>query len=203
MIGDAKRKAEEIIQNAEEQADLRRQEAEAELETLRLKTKEEAYAEGYQEGLVDGEEKALKQAQDFLDLLQKTIDEGVRQRASGLASLEEDVLKLSLLLADKIVRKTIENDASWIGPIIQDALYSLGTVNEIVVYISPMDYSLVQEHEERLQVGLRTKIVFQADPSLSQGGCLIESENGLIDARLEQRLGKLGKRLLEVLYHEN
>jgi len=203
MIGDARRKAEEIVKTAEEQAQGRRQEVEEELESLRLKTKEEAYAQGYEEGLADGEEKALQQAKDLLDLLRTTVDEGVRLRANGLAALEEDFLKLSLLLADKIVRKTIEDDISWLGPIIRDALYSLGTVSEIIVFVSPMDYSLVQEQEGSLQAGLRTKIVFQTDPALNQGGCLIESENGLIDARLEQRLGKLGRGLMEVLYHEN
>jgi flagellar assembly protein FliH len=203
MIGDARRKAEEIVKAAEERAQGRREEVEEELESLRLKTKEEAYAQGYQEGLVDGEEKALQQAKDLLDLLRTTVDEGVRLRANGLAALEEDFLKLSLLLADKLVRKTIEDDISWLGPIIRDALYSLGTVSEIVVFVSPMDYSLIQEREGSLQAGLRTKIVFQTDPALNQGGCLIESENGLIDARLEQRLGKLGRSLMEVLYYEN
>lgn len=210
LIADAKRQAQEIVTQAQEEAELlmekaRRllEESEAELETLRLKTKEAAYAEGYQEGLQDGEDKALEKAKDLLDLLERTVDEGVRQRASGLAALEEDFLKLSLLLADKVVRKSVEDDLSWLGPVIREAIYALGTVNEIMVYISPMDYSLVQEQEERLQAGLRTKIVFQVDPTLQQGGCLIESENGLIDARLEQRLGKLGRGLMEVLYDES
>ena len=203
VIADAKRKAQEIVARAQEEARLLMQEAEEELETLRLKTKEGAYAEGYQEGLIDGENKALEQARELLDLLQRTIDEAVRRRASGLAALEEDFLKLSLLLADKIVRNTVDDDVSWLGPIIRDSLFALGTVNEIVVYLSPVDYSLIQDHEESLQVGQRTNIIFQVDPSLSQGGCMIESENGLIDARLEERLGKLGKGLMEVLYHES
>ncbi len=202
LIGDAKRQAEDIVRQAEEEAQLRLYKVEEELETLRLKTKEEGYAQGYEEGLVDGQEKALQEAQGLLELFQNTVEEGVRLRASGLAALEEDVLKLSLLLADKIVRKTIADDISWLEPMINDALQSLGTVHEIVVYVNPIDYSLIKEQEDRLHVTTRTKVIFQQDPGLSQGGCLIESENGLIDARLEQRLGKLGKSLMEVLYDE-
>ena len=32
---------------------------------------------------------------------------------------------------------------------------------------------------------------------------MIESDTGIIDARLERRLGKLANHLLEVLYDEN
>ena len=203
LIDDAKRQAEEIVRQAEEEAQRRLHNVEEELDALRLKTKEEGYAQGYEEGLVEGQEKALQEAQGLLELFQNTVEEAVRLRASGLAALEEDFLKLSLLLADKIVRKTIVEDISWLEPMIKDALQSLGTVQEIVVYLSSMDYSLVKEEEERLHVAARTKVIFQQDPTLGPGGCLIESENGLIDARLEQRLGKIGKSLMEVLYDEN
>nr|NLJ02489.1 hypothetical protein [Bacillota bacterium] len=202
LIGDAKRQAEEIVQEAEERASLLLQQAEEEIEALRLKTKEEGYAEGYREGLQDGAEKALQEAQGLLELLQRTVEEGAELRSRGLAALEEDCLKLSLLLADKIVRKSVEDDISWLKPIISEALQALGTVKEITVYLSPYDFSLLEEEEENLRLTARTKITFEQDASLSQGGCLIESENGRIDARLEKRLGKLGKSLMEVLYDE-
>ena len=203
LIQDAKRQAQEIVLQAEEEAQLRLAKAAEEVETLRLKAKEEGYAQGYEEGLVEGKEKALQEAEDLLRLLQSTVEEGVRLRVSGLAALEEDFLKLSLLLADKMVRKTIADDVSWLESIIKEALQSLGNVREIVVYVNPMDYSLIKEQEKDLFVTAKANVVFQQDTSVSQGGCLIESENGLIDARLEQRLGKLGKSLMEVLYDEN
>ena len=203
LIQDARRQAEEIVEQAEKDAQLRLQQVDEEVEALRLKTKEEGYAQGYEEGLTDGRQKAMEEAANLLELLQATVDEGVRLRASGLAALEEDVLKLSLLLADKIVRKTIEDDISWLEPIVKEALQSLGTVNEIAVYVSPMDYSLIKEREDNVRISSRTKILFEQDPAITQGGCLIESETGIIDARLERRIGKLGKSLLEVLYNEN
>lgn len=202
VIGDAKRQAESIIVQAQEEAELCLQRAEKELETLRLKIKEEGYAQGYEEGFQDGAEKARQDADYLLGLLEKTVEEGVRLRTSSLAALEDDVLKLSLLLADKIVRKTVEDDISWLEPIIKEALQSLGTIDEVTVYVSPLDFSLLKELEDSIQVSKRTKVSFEPDPNLNQGGCLIESENGLIDARLERRLGRLGWRLMEVLYDE-
>jgi len=203
LIEDAKRQAEQIVQHAHSEAKVILGKANEEMNALRLKEKEEGYAQGYEEGLADGQEKALEEAQHLLDVLRSTVEEAARLRASSLAALEEDFLKLSLLLADKIVRKTIADDTSWLEPIVKDALQALGTVDEIIVYLNPMDYALVKEQEDRLHIATRTKMSFVQDPTLSQGGCMIESENGLIDARLEQRLGKVGKSLMEVLYDEN
>lgn len=203
LIGDARRQADQIVTRAEEQAQRILQQANEEVENILLKAKEEGYAQGYAEGLVEGEEKARQEANDLLMLLEAIVEEGVRLRAAGLEALEEDFLKLSLLLADKIMRKSVEDDIAWLEPVIKDALRSLGTANEIVVLLNPMDYSLIKECEDDLLLGTKAKLTFERDSTISQGSCLIESENGLIDARLEKRLGKLGRHLMEVLYNEN
>lgn len=203
LIEDAQRKAEEIIIQAEKEAEALRQQLEEELESIRLKAKESGFSEGFQEGLVEGRTQALENANELISLLENVVEEGVKLRANNLAALEDDFLKLSLLLADKIVRKTIDDDIAWLRPIIKDALTALGQVEEVIVLLSPQDYALLQAYGEDLHISTRTKLVFEQDATLTPGGCLIESESGLIDARLESRLGKLAQQLLEVLYHED
>lgn len=202
LIHNAKAKAEAILERAEEEAKARLEQMENQIDTIRLQAKEAGFADGYEEGLVEGQEKALEEAGKLLSTVHTIIDEGVRLRAQSLEALEDDFLKLSLLLADKIVRKNIQNDIAWLDPIIKDAIRSLGTVEKITVLLNPMDYSLIKEEEEGLQLGTRAKLYLERDPSITQGGCLIESESGLIDARLEKRLGKIGQYLMEVLYNE-
>lgn len=203
LLEDAQKQADQILIKAKEEAELRLTEATEEFETLRLKIKEEGYAQGYKEGFIDGQEKALEQAAKFLETLENTVQESVKIRATNLAALEDDFLKLSLLLADKILRRAVAEDISWLEPVIQNAIQSLGSVDKITVYVSAMDYSLIKEHEEQLYGQSRTKISFEQDLSIAQGGCIIESESGFIDARLERRLGKLAKGLMEVLYDEH
>jgi flagellar assembly protein FliH len=202
LIEDAQAKAADILARAEEEAHQRLQQAEAEVETLRLRAKEAGFAEGYEEGLEEGRQKALAKASDLLSLLESTVEEAVRLRAASLRALEDDFLKLSVFLADKVIRKAVEADISWLKPIIKEALEVLGTVDQMVVLLNPVDYALLQNYQQDLSL-TRTKLVFEQDPSITQGGCLIESETGLIDARLERRLGKLAHHLMEVLYDEN
>lgn len=202
LLEEAELKAQEIVAKAEAQAEALLSEAETQIETLRLQTKEAAFDEGYQEGLKTGEEQALHNATGLLSLLQATVDEGVRVRASSLQALEDDFLKFSLLLADKIVKKTVSDDISWLAPIIDESLTALGRVEQIILRLNPVDYSLLQEHNQTLLAGNRVKISFESDEQVSQGGCLIESENGLIDARLEKRFEKIAQHLMEVPYYE-
>lgn len=202
LIEDAQAKAADILARAEEEAHQRLQQAEAEVETLRLRAKEAGFAEGYEEGLEEGRQKALAKASDLLSLLESTVEEAVRLRAASLRALEDDFLKLGVFLADKVIRKAVEADISWLKPIIKEALEVLGTVDQMVVLLNPVDYALLQNYQQDLSL-TRTKLVFEQDPSITQGGCLIESETGLIDARLERRLGKLAHHLMEVLYDEN
>lgn len=202
LLQDAKQKAESIVEQAHKEAEALKQKAKEELDILRVQAKEAGFDEGYQEGLVEGNEQALQNASGLLSLLQATIEEGVRIRANSLQALEDDFLKFSLLLADKLVRRSISEDISWLTPIVKDALRSLGTVDQIQVRLNPLDFSFLQEREEGLQLATRAKLRFESDPTISPGGCLIESTHGLVDARLEKRLGKIAQQLMEVLYHE-
>ena len=203
LIEDARRKADELVTQAQSQAESLLAQAEEDVEMFRLQAKEAGFEAGYQEGLVAGREEVLRQGADLVTLLEDTVEEAAQVRASPLQALEDDFLKFSLLLADKIVKKNVSNDISWLTPIISDSLHALGQVQEIVIRLNPVDYALIKEEEESLRLKVRAKLQFESDTSINQGGCLIESENGLIDARLEERLGKIARHLMEVLYDEN
>lgn len=200
LIEDAQAKARQILESAVQEAEELRAHTEQELETIRLQSKEMGYEAGYEEGLSAGQEKAAEEAADLLTVLEETIQSAVTMRAKALAQSEEDFLKFSLLLAEKIVRRVIVDDLSWLESIIKEAISRLGSVERIIVHLSPEDYHLVQSHLEELELNSRTEIIFESDRSLSKGGCIIDSDNGAVDARLEKRLGKLGHHLMEVLY---
>ena len=174
LLQDARAKAQELLEEAEREAQARLEQVQQEVDSIRLQAKEAGFAQGYQEGLEEGRQKAL----------------------------EDDFLKLSIFLADKVIRKEVETDISWLKPMVKEALEVLGSVEQVVVLLNPVDYALLQNYRQDLELSSRAELVFQQDASITPGGCLIETETGLIDARLERRLGKLAHHLLEVLYDE-
>jgi flagellar assembly protein FliH len=200
LIEDAQVKAREILERAEQEAEALKANTEQELEAIRLRSKEKGYEEGYEEGWTVGQEKAGEKAASFLAILEETVQSAVRVRANSLAQTEEDFLKFSLILAEKIVRNVIEDDLSWLEPIVKEAISRLGSVEQVIVRLNPQDYHIVQSGFEDLKLSSRTEIFFEPDNTLSKGSCIIDSENGAVDARLEKRVGKLGHSLMEVLY---
>ncbi len=200
LIAQAKAKAAEIIAAAEEQAATLRAQAEEEAAQLRKQAESHGYEEGYKTGFEEGNARADEEAARLLNLLQQLVDQAAADRASALARLEEDFLKLSLILAEKIVRKTIDEDPTWLAAVIEEACKRLGTVDECIIHLNPEDYAVLKAEEFRLSGAGVERITFRPDPSLQPGGCVIETDGGTVDASLEKRLGKLAHHLLEVMY---
>ncbi len=202
LLQDAQRKAEALLAQAENEAQDLLDAARAEAEVLHLRVQKEGYRAGHEQGLLAGKEEASREAAALINVLEQAVEEAARVRARSLAALEDDFLKLSLLLADKIVRKTIKDDLSWLEPIIKEALSTLGAVTQISIRLNPVDYAIASAKGDEFAGLTRVRLQFESDAAVNQGGCLIESENGLIDARLEKRLGKIGRHLMEVLYDD-
>jgi len=61
----------------------------------------------------------------------------------------------------------------------------LGQVDDILVRLHPNDYAVISGNPDLMTIATRTRIRFDSDVTIAQGWLFIESENGLIDARLE------------------
>ncbi|HHY14947.1 MAG TPA: hypothetical protein GX521_02610 [Firmicutes bacterium] len=201
LMSDAQEKAEKIVAEAKEEAKKILKKVAAEAEDLRRVAQEEGFRAGQKEGFDAGRKEVNAKAESFLSLLEQTVHSAAEERAKALAMLEEDFLKFSLILADKIVKKAVSEDVSWLQPLLDEGLARLGTVQQIIVRLHPEDYAMTQERQREFQLAKRADLQFEVDPTVTRGGCVIESEKGAIDGRLEKRLGKLAGHLLEVLYN--
>jgi type III secretion protein L len=170
--------ARQIVETADSYADELRQRVEAEAEELR----ENAYR--------DGKEKALTEMTTML------IDSReIRDKA--MSETEQDLLTLAVKLAEKIIGREIQNDKSTIVEIVANALRNTKRQDKLTIRVSQKDYSTVQEKFAELSRSSRTSYVdIVPDPRVTLGGCIIESEVGTIDARLETQLRVLEKALL-------
>lgn len=202
IIEQAQAKAEDILNAAEAEVEELWERAKKELEELRVQAQSEGYQAGYETGYEEGQKQADAETTRLISILKQTVETALQDRAAALARLEQDFLKLSLILAEKIVKKAIHEDPAWLRPVIEEAYSRLGAVNECTIRLNPDDYQVIKEEELRLQRTGTELVRFQPDPAVSPGGCIIEADTGTIDAGLEKRLGKLARHLMDVLYHE-
>ncbi len=102
--------------------------------------------------------------------------------------LDNIIIKISFMIAERIIRREIETK-SEIQEVIKESVKKVIGANDIIVKLSKNDYENVKAAEElALPTGSYANIKFEMDEKIEQGGCLIESEIGNVDARLSTQM---------------
>ena len=208
LIDDAKQKAAEIIEQARQEADqiIRKAEAkktqiEKELDQVFENAQQNGFAAGYQEGLEAGYQEVKNQTAEFLASLDSIISAAVQKRSAALSRLEEDFLKLSLYIAEKLIKREIESDPAWLVPTIRSGLEQLANHDYVTIRVSPETYQTLHNASAYADV-FSGRIRWESDSALGVNDCIIETEFGAIDASLDSRFAKLGAALREQIYVE-
>lgn len=181
---DAREKANEIIAAAEAGASQIRDEARKVLEQAKL-DRDASIKKGYAEG----ESKGLAQVTEKLMRLEET-------KTRFYESIEPEVIKLVLLIAEKVIGRMASENPDLIKSVVHQALeHALG--DRITVNLNPEDHKALMsgDHEFKDVVDRTKRLMFRADESIERGGCVVETEVGTIDARLETQLKAIRKAL--------
>jgi flagellar assembly protein FliH len=160
----------------------------------RRKTEEETYKSGFADGLHAGRLQILGDINNELKILRSLVEGIERVREEIYEKIEADVVGLALLVARKIVYEVAEHDRKVAVETAKEAIRKASDREMLKIKINPVDYEVLsKKRTELLQCfdGIKS-IVFEEDESIQPGGCLIETNQGDIDARIESRLRVLG-----------
>lgn len=125
------------------------------------------------------------------------------RRAEVLSTIEAEILKLSVKIAEKIIGGEIKQDEATRAEIVLNALRQTRQQEFLTVRVSAEDLPLLEKMREKIDNYGRAKFVdFVADQAVKSGGCIIESSSGTIDARLETQLRILENALLREVKSE-
>ena len=180
----AREEADRII--AESREDAKRIIAEAEgIRSDAVSARDQSLKSGYAEG----EAKGLAQVTEKLIAL-----DDLRKRFYETA--EPEVIKLVVEIAEKIIGRIASQNQELIKSVVRQALEkAIG--ERITVKLHPEDYAVLMagEHEFKDIIDRTKRLTFREDDSLSKGGCVLETEVGTIDARMETQLAAIKKAL--------
>ncbi len=157
----------------------------------------------YEHGFSEGQKAALEKLEKEYSakLLRKFEDveavirgiDGKMEEYSG--SFEKIVVELALTIAEKIVRKEILQ-GPMIGEVLHDSLRRVIGANRVIVKINPIDLQILNSESEGLfNDDTFSKIKFEPDEKIEQGGCLVETEIGSVDARVSSQFNEVKKNL--------
>jgi flagellar assembly protein FliH len=162
---------------------------------------QEALKKGVQQGLAQGEANVRQQfgtqQEAALQRLARTIDEisGTRQRCRSAA--EQDVVKLALAIARRILHRELAVDPSAILGLVKAALGSLDARELHRVCIHPGQAGPLRLQLEAMGLPQRCEVV--ADAALERGGAILESNHGTLDASAETQLGEIERGFTDLV----
>ena len=179
------------------------QQRELEKEALKLsqEVQETAYKEAYNLGKEEGRKEAFDQEKaridDEIETFRKIIEE-IRSIKTGLLKdNEKHIVNLCFYLAKRLLMKEIDENVEYPKTIIKRAIEMAQSDENITIRLSPTDYKFIMRNKEEvladLNLNQNTKI---EEEDMERGGVILETNYGVIDASIEQRLEKL-KDLLE------
>ena len=172
------------------------------LRQARMKAAEiekEAYEKGFSEGERAGRETGEKMVEAVLKQYTQTLEELKGLRRSLLTGSEREVVRLSLEVAKKVVKREVCVDEELILALVRVALSRLADQSVMTVRVHPKDCQSILHFRE--SPGHRDSwhdgIKLVEDPLITRGGCLIETDSGVIDARVEEQFREIEKGFFE------
>ncbi len=154
---------------------------------------QEAHRRGYHEG-----EAAAKAAVDAaVNRLAQAVDSlaGLRSRARREA--EEDLLRLAVAIARRILHRELSVDPEAVAGLIKAALDKIQGQEVHRVRLHPDLEGPVRRSLEQMAAGRNIQIA--ADRSRQFGDLVFETERGSLDASIETQLQEIGRGLADRL----
>ncbi len=162
--------AQEILRRVKKDTKQYKTEAATEIEQLREEAKKEGFDKGFSE---------------WIGKVAELEEEIKKVRKDN----ERDVVTLALKAAKKIVGRELEISELTIVDIIKNSLRAVAQHKKVTIYVNKKDLDIVEKQREQIKPLFENLEVLSLRPreDIKTGGCIIETEAGIINAQLEDQ----------------
>lgn len=184
-------------------------------EHLRKEELETARKQGYEHGLTDGKnvtramlleemEQHLQWVKNFDSIVSSQL---LQEFQDAYGEMEKTAVSLAVIIAEKILQREIREHA---GEIIVNqainAIRSLEGAKNISLRLHPTNIEALEKAKSSLVDATKVRnelITLIADPSVQEGGCIVDTALGTIDSQVKTQLDTISKALNEELQSSN
>ncbi len=196
-----------IRRDAESAAEKALREAEAKIQAFEAEAKarvdevtKAAHKEGFDQGREEGFKEGKNEVERLIDRLHVILDRAMDKRGEILEQTEAQVVELVLLIARKVVKTISENQKNVVLSNVAQALRKLKTRSDVIIRVNLADLQLTTEHAKDFIESAENakKLSIVEDMGVDRGGCIIETDFGEIDARIQSQLHELEEKILDI-----
>ena len=155
--------------------------------------REAAAKEGYQEG--------ISAASADIEALKNSIAEFANAKQAVFDKIAPEILSISVDIAKKIIKKELSQTPEILLDSVLAILKGLSKEEtKILIRTNPSQVGMLKNEvpEMATQIGLDAKIVIIPDEAIMEGGCVVTTTNGVVDATIETQLTIISEALREI-----
>ena len=153
--------------------------------------REQARAQGIETGRVQALQEIVRRAESSLVALAEVTTAAQKAfslEAATLADSCADIVSEAFL---KLAGQHLASREAVLGTVVE-VIKRIKDSREVTIRVSSQDLAVLREYERHIQQVLGSRhLNLVADPRVNVGGCLVESDVGTLDGRLEVQLREL------------
>jgi len=159
-----------------------------------LLVEKEAYEKGFAQGEKDGLELAQKKSERLLESFGQILEKMSGLHADLYRQYETEMVRIVFAITRKILRHDLPLPEAVVKENMEAAFRQVMEPREVVLRLNPKDHQYILSHPgdfpwARSEGGENIKIV--PDPSITRGGCFLETAFGEVDGTLEGQLDQI------------
>ena len=162
--------------------------------------------EAYNQGFSDGQDTTtatfktqIRQHQKWLKNLDSVINELRSAYSKEIVSLEDSVVELAVMVAEHILEHEISDNSKIVVDQTRKAIGSLDRDIIFKIHLHPENIEILESVKSKLinDSSVMKKVELIANTDVDQGGCILETSAGIVDARLKTQLERVRQVLKE------
>mgnify|MGYP000488786503 FL=1 len=149
----------------------------------------------------EGYEAGILQAREDIEALREAISVFMNAKQEVFEYIAPDILEISIDIAQKIIKKEITQDPQMILDKITEILKTLSKEEtKINLKVNPSQVSILKQSIPDIlsDAGLDARIIIVPDETVTEGGCVVTTANGVIDATIESQISIIKEALKEI-----
>lgn len=155
--------------------------------------KQKAFNDGYEKGLKEGNEKCTQNLEEKMNLLEASlqkIDKINETFEEKILSVEKELISVALDIAKEVIQKEISKDSSEIAyALAKNLMEDIKDATKIKLKVNPKDAENLKDKFKNIEV--------IPDDAVKEGGVVIISDIGNIDAEVLNRFENIKESILE------
>jgi type III secretion protein L len=175
---EAQKTADELLQRTKAQMRLLYAEAEQEMQRV----KESARDQGRKDGLAEAAEVLIR---------------ATALRDKIIASAEKEIIELAIMAAERIIDQEISSSPEIINAIVLPLIKRARRAKKVTLRVHPQDAPTLEKTAGEIAAEVDFTVAFQIEPdeTITRGGCVVISDSGTFDARIEVQLESIARIL--------